>query len=82
MVSLVLQPRRNIEKLHMTHHNIPLLVIGGTLVWAGWYSFNGCSALAANVTAGLTLLNTHLSGSTGALCWVALARLGRRDGTA
>jgi ankyrin repeat protein len=56
----------------MTHHNIPLLVIGGTLVWAGWYSFNGCSALAANVTAGLTLLNTHLSGSTGALCWVAL----------
>jgi Amt family ammonium transporter len=72
VVSLVLQKRRNLEKLQMTHHNIPLLVIGGTLVWAGWYSFNGCSALAANVTAGLTLLNTHLSGSTAALCWVAL----------
>lgn len=32
VVSLMLQKRRNIEKLQMTHHNIPLLVIGGTIV--------------------------------------------------
>jgi Amt family ammonium transporter len=38
IVSLMLQKRRNIEKLEMTHHNIPMLVTGGTIVWAGWYS--------------------------------------------
>jgi Amt family ammonium transporter len=36
IVSLMLQKRRNIEKLEMTHHNIPMLVTGGTIVWAGW----------------------------------------------
>jgi len=72
VVSLMLQKRRNIEKLQMTHHNIPLLVIGGTIVWAGWYSFNGCSALAANATASLALLNTHISASVSGLTWVML----------
>ena len=38
IVSLMLQKRRNIEKLEMTHHNIPMLVTGGTIVWAGWYT--------------------------------------------
>jgi len=41
VVAKMLAPRRNLEKLRMSHHNIPLLVIGGTIVWAGWYSFNG-----------------------------------------
>jgi len=71
-VSLCLQKRRNLEKLQMTYHNIPLLVIGGTIIWAGWYSFNGCSALAANATAGLALLNTHISASISGLTWVLL----------
>jgi len=72
VVSLCLQKRRNIERLEMTHHNISLLVIGGTIIWAGWYSFNGCSALAANATAGLALLNTHISASISGLTWVIL----------
>jgi Amt family ammonium transporter len=72
IVSLMLQKRRNIEKLEMTHHNIPMLVTGGTIVWAGWYSFNGCSALVGGVQAANTLLNTHLSASLSGLCWVFL----------
>ena len=72
VVSKMLAPRRNLEKLRMTHHNIPLLVIGGTIVWAGWYSFNGCSALAGTASAAAALLNTHLSASTSGLTWVLL----------
>jgi len=72
VVSCMLQPRRNMEKLQMSHHNIPLLVIGGTIIWAGWYSFNGCSALVGGATAGAALLNTHLSASVSGLTWVAL----------
>lgn len=72
VVSCMLQPRRNVEKLEMTHHNIPLLVIGGTIIWVGWYSFNGCSALVGGASAGAALLNTHLSASVSGLTWVAL----------
>merc|ERR1719506_2056758 len=75
-VSLILQKRRNIEKLEMTHHNIPLLVIGGTIVWAGWYSFNGVSALAANHQAANTLLNTHIGACMSGLVWVFLTYRG------
>jgi len=31
-----------------SHHNIPLSILGGALIWGGWYSFNGGSAYAAN----------------------------------
>jgi Amt family ammonium transporter len=77
VVSLMLAPRRNLEKLRMSHHNIPLLVIGGTIVWAGWYSFNGCSALGGNAVAANALLNTHLSACMSGLTWVFLTY--RRD---
>jgi Amt family ammonium transporter len=78
VISLMLKPRRNVERLAMTHHNISLLVIGGTIVWAGWYSFNGCSALVGGASAGAALLNTHISASVSGLTWVLLTY--RRDG--
>lgn len=78
VISLMLKPRRNVEKLAMSHHNISLLVIGGTIIWAGWYSFNGCSALVGGATAAAALLNTHISASVSGLTWVLLTY--RRDG--
>lgn len=55
------------------HHNMPLSILGGSLIWAGWYFFNGGSALKANAQAAVALLNTHLAGCAGALVWTALA---------
>jgi Amt family ammonium transporter len=55
------------------HHNMPLSILGGALIWAGWYSFNGGSALKANVQAAVALLNTHLGGCAGAFVWTILA---------
>ena len=55
------------------HHNMPLSILGGSLIWAGWYSFNGGSALKANVQAAVALLNTHLAGCSGAFMWTILA---------
>lgn len=72
VVSVMLATRRNVKSLAMTHHNIPLLVVGGSLTWAGWYSFNGCSALAANSTAASALLKTHISACASGLTWVIL----------
>ena len=47
-VSLLLQRRKELTEEAMAHHNLPLSFAGAALVWSGWYSFNGGSALAAN----------------------------------
>lgn len=56
-------------------HNIPFVVLGGSIIWAGWYSFNGGSALAANGIATTAVTNTHLSASCGALVWSILFKI-------
>ena len=39
-------------------HSVPLFVLGASLIWAGWYSFNGGSAFGATQQTALALLNT------------------------
>jgi ammonium transporter, Amt family len=42
------------------------------MLWVGWYGFNAGSALAANGSAAMAMLCTHLGASAGALVWMAL----------
>ncbi len=53
-------------------HNVPLTIIGAFIIWGGWYSFNGGSALRANFQAVNALLNTQLSACTSLIVWTAL----------
>jgi ankyrin repeat protein len=48
-------------------------ILGGSLIWAGWYSFNAGSALQANEQAALAVINTHLAGCMSALIWTVFA---------
>lgn len=50
-------------------HNIPLVVLGGALLWIGWFGFNGGSALGANGLAASALVMTHISAAVAALIW-------------
>ena len=68
VVSILLQ-RRKLHQGALAHHNLPLSFAGAALVWSGWYSFNGGSALKANYQAAGALLNTHLSACSGGLIW-------------
>jgi len=45
------------------------VLIGGALLWVGWFGFNSGSALAANGTAVLALVNTWLASSASVLTW-------------
>lgn len=49
--------------------NIINVVIGASLLWLGWFGFNGGSALSANKTALLALLNTNSAAAAGMLTW-------------
>jgi Amt family ammonium transporter len=53
-------------------HNVPLVMIGGTLLWFGWFGFNAGSEGGADGIAALAAINTHLAASSGFLTWVAL----------
>lgn len=53
-------------------HNIPFVLIGGGLLWFGWFGFNGGSALAANGLAAIALANTNTAAAAAALGWVTI----------
>jgi Amt family ammonium transporter len=53
-------------------HNIPLVMIGLTLLWFGWFGFNAGSSTAADGIAAMAAVNTHLAASAGFLMWMAL----------
>ncbi len=46
-------------------HNLPMVALGGFILWLGWFGFNGGSTLAANGDVGIITVNTHLSGCAG-----------------
>ena len=53
-------------------YNLPLVAIGGSLLWFGWYGFNAGSELIANHISVLAFLNTNLSAAASALIWLLL----------
>jgi Amt family ammonium transporter len=62
-------------------HNLPAVLLGAGLLWFGWYGFNAGSALGANGTAALALINTTGSGCAGILGWLAVEFIRDRKGT-
>ena len=56
----------------MTPHNLPMTMIGASLLWVGWFGFNAGSALEANGTAGLAFMNTLLAAAAAVLSWISL----------
>lgn len=62
---------RDIPMPHRPAH----VFIGASMLWVGWYGFNGGSALAADGAAGMAILVTHISASTAALVWVGIERV-------
>lgn len=54
----------------MQPHNLPMAMIGASLLWVGWFGFNAGSALSANETAALAFFNTLVATAGGVLAWI------------
>lgn len=52
-------------------HHIPMAILGGGLLWFGWFGFNAGSALSANGVAVNAFLTTNTSAAAGAISWAA-----------
>jgi Amt family ammonium transporter len=53
----------------MPAHNLPLTMIGASLLWVGWFGFNAGSALEAGNSAALAFLNTYIATCCAVLSW-------------
>ena len=70
VAAVVIGPRHGFPRQPMAPHNLTMTVIGAGMLWVGWFGFNAGSALAANGSASMALLVTHISASAGALVWM------------
>lgn len=77
---IVMGKRIGFGKVPMKPHSLPLVVLGASLLWFGWFGFNAGSALGANDLAAVAFTNTMVATSAGVLGWLLVEKL--RDGHA
>lgn len=70
-LALVIGSRAGFGKYSMEAENITTTLLGGALLWFGWFAFNAGSALAANGLAVNALVVTNVSAAAGAITWMA-----------
>ncbi|MFZ3192817.1 MAG: ammonium transporter, partial [Moraxellaceae bacterium] len=58
--------RTGLGREPMAPHNLVLTVIGASLLWVGWFGFNGGSALSAGGTAAMAMVVTQIAAAAGA----------------
>lgn len=70
VAAIMLGKRLGYGKEPMAPHNLVLTLIGGALLWVGWFGFNAGSAVAADGRAGMAMLATMVATSGAALSWM------------
>ncbi|OXA36594.1 ammonium transporter 1 [Folsomia candida] len=53
-------------------HNIVQVILGTSLIWFGYFGFNGGSAMGANTRAAIVVCNTNISACVGAVTWALM----------
>lgn len=69
VAAIMLGKRR---KTHPDPHHVPMAILGGGILWFGWFGFNAGSALAINGVSVTAFLTTNTSAAAGAISFVAL----------
>ena len=72
VAAVMMGPRRGFAQTAMPPHNLTMTVTGAGMLWVGWFGFNAGSALAADNSAAMAMLVTHLSAACGSLAWMTM----------
>ena len=82
---IVLGPRlgrfgKNGEVRDIPGHNLPMVALGGFILWMGWFGFNGGSISGLeSANLGTVLINTYLAACAGGLGALAFMRMTGRQ---
>mgnify|MGYP000856632165 CR=1 FL=1 len=80
--ALVLGKRKGYGVELMAPHNLTMTVIGGALLWFGWFGFNGGSAVASGALATSAFVVTHIATAGATLSWMLVEWMHRGKPTA
>ena len=75
VAAYMLGKRIGLGKESMAPHNLTLTVIGASLIWVGWFGFNGGSALGAGARASMAILVTQVAAAAAAFSWLVVERI-------
>lgn len=77
VLCLLLGRRRGYGRMPMLPHHLPMTVLGGAMLWFGWFGFNAGSALGSSTLAANAVLTTQMSAAIGIVGWVLVERYHR-----
>lgn len=72
VAALLIGRRYGYGSVDMIPHNVPYIILGGGIVWMGWFGFNSGCALGANDIMVLAFANTAASSFASILTWMLL----------
>ncbi|PVZ88487.1 ammonia channel protein [Serratia sp. S1B] len=73
--AMIIGRRKDWKTQNIAPHNLVYTFIGAGLLWAGWFGFNVGSALAANASAGLIMMNTQVAACAGIVGWMIIEKV-------
>jgi len=72
VMAALIGKRLGYDKQAFTPHNLPITVLGGGLLWFGWFGFNAGSALEAGGIAANAFVTTNISAAAAGLTWALI----------
>ena len=75
VAAMILGKRIGYQKEIMAPHSLTLTMVGTGMLWVDWFGFNAGSALEANGSAALAMINTFVATASAALFWMLAEKL-------
>ncbi|MBI2327724.1 ammonium transporter [Candidatus Curtissbacteria bacterium] len=71
--AILVGKRSDVKDHKISANNVPLVLIGASLLWFGWFGFNAGSALSASPLAASAFVVTNTAAAAAALVWMVLS---------
>lgn len=70
VAAIMIGKRKGYGAQSMAPHSMMLTMVGGAMLWVGWFGFNAGSELAADGVASMAMLVTQIATAAAALSWM------------